>query len=59
MAECVNELKQESDSDGFTTVRTKKEKQAKHASRISKKVNDIASNNRESVSRVILLKQSS
>jgi hypothetical protein len=59
MAECVTKLEQASDSDGFTTVRTKREKQAKHVSRISKKVNDIASNNRKSVSRVILLKQSS
>jgi ATP-grasp domain len=59
MEECVTQMEQENNSDGFTTVTTKREKRAKHVSRISKKVNDIASNNCKSVSRVILLKQSS
>jgi hypothetical protein len=68
IAECGTEMTDEQqdvdnvdniDDDGFTTVRTRRTKQAKHALRISKKVNDTENNNRKSVSRAILLKQSS
>jgi hypothetical protein len=64
ITECGTKNAQEVDSvdiddNGFTTVRTRQTKQAKHALRISKKVNNMESNKGKSVSRAILLKQSS